>query len=73
MRRHMPGSKHIPLYFVEAKILLRLTDGVITQSVHEGEAVPVCGGIDGVPQGKIQRWNFRVSGALCHRYHEGIA
>ena len=26
-------------YFVEAKILLRLTDGVITQSVHEGEAV----------------------------------
>lgn len=31
--------EHYTPYFVEAKILLRLTDGVISQTVHEGEAV----------------------------------
>ena len=39
-------------YFVEAKILLRLTDGVITQSVHEGEAVLYAAALTAFRKGK---------------------
>ena len=39
-------------YFVEAKILLRLTDGVISQTVHEGEAVLYAAALTAFRKGK---------------------
>lgn len=37
---------------METKILLRLTDGVITQSVHEGEAVLYAAALTAFRKGK---------------------